>query len=323
MYHVYTDRWINKNETSKKFEHDGILINDTLYDAGYVLVSDDDEFGLSYGKLEEEGTRFRNLVRIAVTESIIKKAKHLAADALEFARNDLYRVMEDEKAKGNDYTYMDYDLHNPRASKSILENLIYKSSDSYYSFGKAYKAFCNGGFNNELDTSAIIKVTLTDRDTLRYLASENRIEVLNELVEININTANEELIKEKNYIVDKLATMLIAEEFYKELAANTSGGHYLIRDIYNKVHCESLANAKTVNVTAEIEGKTFTFNIERSYFRHEDSISEYGIMPATVRNEIGQQLKKRRERSGWGKDKIFLEDILEITYKKKLIYKKG
>jgi hypothetical protein len=122
--------------------------------------------------------------------------------------------------------------------------------------------------------------------------------------------------------VDGFAQRILAEEYYSELVADTEGEHYLIREVYNAVHSGELNGAKTVNITAEIEGESFTFNLDRGHIRHENRISEYYIMPAAVRREIEVALRKRREKSKEHSADLLLSDITEITYKRKVIYKR-
>ena len=321
--HVYADSWYNKKSYSENFSHAGIVIGDTIYDADYSIREICEEEGVRLGALESEQKELKRLVAEGSSKIVFEKAQSKAIEALEFAKNDLNRVKEEERAKGNEYPILDYKKHAPNVSRRILEDLHYVSSDGYYSSGLAYDAFYNG-VPLVRDKMCLVKVNVSLRETLKYLASEGCNGVLDELVSKAVAEADVELGKANNYIVDNLAMHLIAEEIYEDLVNNKSGSHNLIREVNNSVNSEALNGAKTVNVTAEIEGETFTFNIERSMFRHEYSISEYGISPPTVRRAIAAQLKKRCEReNNWCSGKLYLHDILEITYKKKTVYKKG
>ena len=325
VYHVYSDNWITKGKHSTKFEHNGIVIGNIIYDAGYTLQRDaeDEEFGLKCSSLEYERNKLQHIIKQSVAESISEKAMSLATEALQLAKSDLHRVKEEEHSKGNNYNYLDYKKHNPKVSKELLQHLIYRLDRSFHSFGKAYQAFFNGKFDSSLNIYNITKADVTKQDTLRYLASGLQPEILNELIHLNIDMAEEEITGENNHSINKLAIMLIAEEFYNDLVADTSGEHYFIREIYNKVHSDSISGAKTVNVTADIEGEIFTFNIVRNAFYYDNHISVHLINPAPIREKISKQLKKKRERlNDWKTDKIHLSDILEISYKKKVLYTK-
>ena len=321
--HVYADSWHSEKTYSEKFAHFGIIIGDAVYDAYHTIKDICSEQGFMLGTLASEAQKLNRMVAESASQIVFDQARQRAVETVARAKEDLRRVKKSESGKGKDYLSIDYAKHDQSISKRVFENLHYDTRDRHSSNGIAYDAFYRGEAVSS-NAGSLVKTGVTKRDVMKYLASERCKSVLDELVSAAVAEAVTELRKTGSYIVENLAALIIAEEIHANLVSDTQGEHYLIREICNCVNSEALGNAKTVSVTAEIEGETFTFNIDRSAFRREPSIYECGITPASVRNAIAAQLKKRCEReNNWSSGKIYLRDILEITYKKKSVYKKG
>ena len=320
--HIYSDAWRNGEGYSDKFSHSGIVIGNVVYDASYAIEEEVISQGFETKRIAIEHGDLKAAVIEEASKIIYDKALEKAKAVVALAKTDLSRVKEEEAAKGEEYRFIDYSRHDQNISKTALENIHYSSEDGYYSSGIAYQAFYKN-IDMPIGNAALVKANVTERDTMWYLAADDKTRIVLELVNKTVVEANSELQKKDSYIIDNLVKFLVAEEIYSNLVNDTAGTHYLIRDIYDKVHGELLADAKTVKVTAEIEGEIFTFTIGKKAFRREYAIDESSIYPMATLQAVKGQLKKRNKRlNKWCSDRIFLSDILEITYKKKIVYKK-
>ena len=315
--HVYIGRYLDKN-----FEYSGTLIGEIIYKENHTFRTYQECFGVEFGSIDDIQKDIVYRISEQVTQKIYDKAYKLAKKAVAFAKKDIARMkaepLTQAELRSNSF---DYREHEPKANKKIIDNLLYNSS--HLAKGKALKAFYNGGFND--DKKDLVKVEISERNVLMYLAltEKKREKLLNTFVAAITTRTKQQLDSGKSYLIEMLAVEIIAKEYYKKLLADKDGEHYLIKEIYDKVWSDDLLNAKTVNITVAVEGEVFTFNIERNQIRHENDISMCYVMPATIREQIKQQLRKRCERTGeWQSNKLLLSDILEITYKKKSIYKK-
>jgi hypothetical protein len=324
VWRIYIEKKIIKGEYKSDLKYSGILLNDTIWDAEYILSLYKTRFGITVDNLDLIKKQIDAEVGIIANRSIYIKTLSLAQEAIAFAKMDIDR-MEDEPRTETEQKYNDfyYTEHNPKANIFIIDNLISdRTGDNYYSKGLAYKAFYKSGFDNtEL---CLVKSDVSTNEVLQYLAEDeqSRPAIIEIFANNLINETAQKLSEPDNNIINNLAKHLIAEEFYKELIADENGEHNLIKEIYDKTHKDDMATKKSINITVIIEGEVITFNIDKESISHENEIAEHQIRPVLVREQIQNLLKKRCARLGYKYKKIFLTDILEITYMKKTIYKK-
>ena len=324
VWRIYIEKKIIKGEYKSDLKYGGILLNDIIWDADYILSFYKTKLGIIVDNLDGIKNKIDAEVDIIANRNIYIKTLPHAKEAVAFAKIDINRMKDEPKTEiEQKYNSFYYTEHNPKANISIIDNLIFDSTgDNYYAKGLAYKAFYKGGFDNtEL---CLVKSDVSTNEVLQYLAEDekSRFAVIEIFANNLINATVQKLSEPNNNIINNLAKHLITEEFYKELTADKNGEHYLIKEIYDKTHNGDMAKKKSINITVIIEGEVITFNIDKESISYENEIAEHQIRPVLAREQIQNLLKKRCARLGYKYKKIFLSDILEITYLKKTIYKK-
>ena len=319
--HVYLAILATPDSHSSKFNHAGFLIGSTIYNACYNLTNITKHLGLSYALLNEVQAELSVKVTEQVSAALYTLASKLAPKAINSARMDIARMQGEAQC---DECLRSHNFHKykPLASASIIQNLLSEPDSSHDAYGKAYKAFYNYGLA-DIAKTILVNIEVTEREALAYLAARSQDKAYEKLIKGKIKTHKSDIVKENNKIVDTMAERIIVEEFYNKLVAETDGSHYLIRDIYNKVRGDELADAKTVNVIVEVEGERFSFKLPRTSFNRERIIHTYDIDPRTTRKDVNSRLRARGEHMEWPYDYLLVDDIVEVTYKKKIVYKKG
>jgi len=323
VWHIYIEKKATKGKYGRELNYCGALINDTIWDAAINLSAYKERLGFNVDYLHRVKEQIDAEVSKKATRHILTAASSLAEKEIALAKSDIKRMKTEPRTEYEQkYDKFMYYEHKPQANEDIIKNICSDSFDKYYSKGRAYQAFYNGVFD-KLEF-CLVTSSISDSEALEYLTKDEqeRPAVIDRFAGNLIKKAEQELGESNNTIVNKLARHLIAEEFYDELTADKQGEHYLIKEIYDKTHGVEMSGAKTVNMTVDIDGEVFTLNIDKDYIKHENIISALQILPAATREQMKKQLRKRYERLGFKYNEIFLKDILEITYKKKTLYKK-
>ena len=323
VIHIYAELWAKPNEYHREFKPSGILAGNTVYDASSYSLTKWNNYDsrIKDGSLEDERKKLAAIVSEKATKQIFSIVHGFAVKEIAIAETDVVRMKAEHANLNDDNRHFDYRQHSPQAIDGIIREIVYPSDKAHYAFYE----------NKPIDPTKTVLVNagITTRDTLRYLANSDPDSVLQGFVDGEVATAKKALA---NYmhseygqsLISSLAEEIIKKRNYDKLVADTTGEHNLIREIYSSVHCEALNGAKTVNVTVNIDGTVFTFNIERCHIRHDRTISDYYINPAKVREELKLKLKERaiKENGRSYPGDVRYSDILEITYKKKAVYKK-